>query len=320
MDKVINTIEKHNLFTKNTPLLLMVSGGSDSVALTHILRNIHHGEMAIMHLNHQLRDEADEDEEFVQTLAKTLGLKCFTYKEDIKDCGENIEAYSRKVRYKLANETIKKWYPEAKIVTAHTADDRIENFYMRSIVGTGPGGFSSINYKSNNIVHPLLDVSKDELKQYLIDNNLNWREDVSNLDTDRFRAYVRHKIIPLAKKKNPQLIKNLTNSMNLIAEENEFIDNLVNNIDSIEINKQSALINPAFKNIHPVLQKRAIYNTLKQIFPEDTRINNSSIESIMSAIKKHNYTDNIQCNYAVHSNKSGVLIQPMSDYRKKRNR
>lgn len=328
------TVSKRRLFNGAKFYLLMVSGGSDSVALTYIMNELAPNKFAIMHLNHNLRADSKDDAKFVEALAKHFGVKYFGYSEHVRESAEelhkNIEDMGRTLRYACANDALKQLPNNTKIVTAHTADDRIENFYMRSIVGTGPGGFASMSYENENIIRPLLDCSKEILIDYLqsIENPYKdaygklWHEDSTNEDTNYFRAYVRHEIIPLAKRQNPQIINNLTNSMNLIADESAYIEKQVDQLTQKHISfiDKSFTISPDFKSEDLVLKRRAIYNALIKVFPEGTRIETKSITSILDSTEQSNYTDNIQENYSVHSNKNGSLIQPMDDYRKSRNR
>lgn len=343
ISKVKDTIKNHKLFFRENYLMLMVSGGSDSVALCYIVDQLikDNKKFAIMHLNHKIRKEAEDDACFVKNLAKYFNVDFYLYEKNLKNLsskyGENLEALGHKYRYSHANDAIDKWSKKHNInkskillCSAHTADDRIENFYMRSIVGTGPGGLKSIDYKNNNCIRPLLDIEKKDLQKFLNtldgtyrdNNDLLWHEDRTNNDTDRFRAYVRHKIIPSAKKQNPGLSKNLINTMNLIADENKFLENLANKIQDkhIQFKKDSFKILPGFYKEDVVLKRRVLYNALHRIFDENIRVESKSIYSILKACSMSNYTDNIQCNYAIHSNKTGVLVEPMHSYRKRRNR
>ena len=152
-------IVEQGLAGPQTPVLLMVSGGSDSTALAYLGAALREagdvGPVAMLHVNHQLRGEdADVDERFVAALAEALDTPLFICSIDIaaeaERSRENVEAVARRERYLAANEALRSMcqhegrpLSEARIFTAHTADDRIENFYMRSIVGTGPGGFRS---------------------------------------------------------------------------------------------------------------------------------------------------------------------------------
>ncbi len=118
------------------------------------------------------------------------------------------------------------------------------------------------------------------------------------------------------------MLTNLTNSMNLIADESDYIEEKVSELITEHFNfeDKSFLIRPGFKNENIALKRRAIYNALLSVFPKGTRLETKSIASILQASEQSNFTDNIQENYSVHSNKNGVLVQPMEEYRKSRNR
>ena len=185
-DIAYGTTKKHKLFKNTNYLVLMVSGGSDSVALAYIMKEIFPKRFAIMHLNHNLRAESDADATFVEGIAKHLNVSFFGFSENVADIAtqdnQNIEACGRELRYKYANEVISKLNKRnVKICTAHTADDRIENFYMRSIIGTGPGGFASMSYKTENVIRPLLDVPKEKLVEYINNYPKAYRDANGNL-------------------------------------------------------------------------------------------------------------------------------------------
>jgi tRNA(Ile)-lysidine synthase len=254
--------ERH-LADRDTPLVLMVSGGSDSTGLTYIMADLQQrdivGPISVLHVNHHIRGEAsDTDARFVRDLCSDLHLSFALCDVDIPALvaqrGSNMEAVARQERYAAARQALKDLCLDAdcplssgRIVTAHTQNDRVENFYMRSIVGTGPGGFRSMLYQNGPVIRPLLDVSKDDVR-LLIDDRVrrsqsdghvvvrlddqgnSWREDATNAHTDHFRAYVRHKMVPLAVKRNPQVLDTLCRSMNLIADEDDMIDGHVSDL------------------------------------------------------------------------------------------
>ncbi len=177
LEKARAAIATHDLVAPDAAVLLMVSGGSDSTALAYLGAALREagdvGPVAMLHVNHQLRGEdADADERFVAALAEALDIPLFICSIDIaaeaERSRENVEAVARRERYLAANEALRSMcqhegrpLSEACIFTAHTADDRIENFYMRSIVGTGPGGFRSMLYRNGPVVRPLLDLTRD---------------------------------------------------------------------------------------------------------------------------------------------------------------
>ena len=251
LEKARATIAAHDLAAPDAAVLLMVSGGSDSTALAYLGAALREagdvGPVAMLHVNHQLRGEdADADERFVAALAEALDIPLFICSIDIaaeaERSRENVEAVARRERYLAANEALRSMcqhegrpLSEARIFTAHTADDRIENFYMRSIVGTGPGGFRAMLYRNGRVCRPLLEAGREELRDYLRkrakaglpamrdESGALWREDATNAHTDRFRAFVRHEIVPRAKERNPHLLATLTRTMNLIADEDDML-------------------------------------------------------------------------------------------------
>ena len=307
LEKARATIAAHDLAAKDAAVLLMVSGGSDSTALAYLGAALREagdvGPVAMLHVNHQLRGEdADGDE----------------------GCPLS----------------------EARIFTAHTADDRIENFYMRSIVGTGPGGFRSMRYRNGPVVRPLLDVTRDELRAYLAareaagepcacdaDGQL-WREDATNAHTDRFRAYVRHKVVPPCKEWNEALPEVLVRSMNLIADEDDMLEVMAAELverdtewvaedDTFGIDRSEGFrLRPAFGAARRPLQRRAVRELLQAMLGPDARVETASVEAVLDGFAdgkpRGGYVTNIQHDLAVSANKQGVLVEPMAYFRARR--
>lgn len=355
---VEQTIQTHKLFGAATPVILMVSGGSDSTALAYLMHDLHQrnlvGQPAILHVNHKLRGlDADKDQAFVQQLAEKLGIPFFACEINVaslaQETGGNIEAIGRSERYVAAEQALESLcrhemvpISEGRIVTAHTQDDRVENFYMRSIVGTGPGGFRSMLYRNGAIVRPCLDVSREQLREYisllpedqvvLDEEGHRWREDATNAHTDRFRAYVRHEIIPKAKARNAHLLDTLCRTMNLIADEDDYLDELARNAtqENLEwIGKadssswEGCLFKPSFGKVARPLQRRGVLAVLEVLVGRDARIESSAIETLLSAFDdegnpRSGFVANIQRNLAVSANKRGVLVEPMATFRARR--
>lgn len=353
LSKVKQTIAEQNLAGPENPVLLMVSGGSDSTALAYLGRALQDegaiGMMAMLHVNHMLRGaDANADQAFVEQLAEMLQIPLFTAQINVpqlaKD-GGNVEAIARAERYVTAAEALESLcrhtatpLADGRIFTAHTADDRVENFYMRSIVGTGPGGFRSMLYKNERIVRPCLDLGRQDLRDYIAqrvteglpcakdaEGNL-WREDATNAHTDRFRAFVRHEIVPKAKERNPKLLETLGRTMNQIADEDDMLNAMAADIEELcvqwEGDKYSALLEPAFARHHKPLQRRVVMSVLQQFLGRDARIESASIEAVLAGFADgtpvSGYTNNIQGNLALSANKQGLRIEPMEQYRARR--
>lgn len=361
------TIEEKELAGPDSPVLLMVSGGSDSTALAYLATEMHRhgrlGPLAILHVNHNLRGEAsDADAAFVQNLADALRIPLFMVQVDIprivQMTGDNMEAVARQERYQAANEALESLCRhvdaplcEGRIFTAHTQDDRVENFYMRSIVGTGPGGFRSMRYRNGSIVRPCLDVSRDDLRAYLGMRELDafedpsvalvrdiegklWREDATNAHTDHFRAYVRHNIVPVAKERNPRLLDTLCRSMNLIADEDDMLDEMSHTLqeqfvawidESPDPSPEcGCVLSPDMAFQPKPLVRRCVTGVLQLMLGEEARIEAASVEAVCQAFGPaapvSGYTANIQGNLAISANKRGVRIEPMSAFRARRKR
>ncbi len=208
----------------------------------------------VLHVNHQLRGiDAEEDEEFVRELSARFGIPCTVRRVDVaalaREAGTaagttapdgtaapgapadtNVESVGREVRYAEANALANRLSAEAgtprsaaRIVTAHTANDRAETFFMNAIRGTGPAGLSSIPRRRNRIVRPLLERTHEELCDLLRMRGIVWREDETNADTRYLRAYVRHEVMPVVKARNPRVTASLSTCCDILSDEDAYM-------------------------------------------------------------------------------------------------
>lgn len=342
--RMLQTIQERELAGADTPVLLMVSGGSDSTALALLAAGLRAkgqlGLCAMLHVNHHLRGEdANEDAAFVAELAERLEIPLFVCDIDVARLVDaehgNVEAVARRERYRAAHDALESLclhagvpVAEGRIFTAHTQDDRVENFYMRSIVGTGPGGFRSMRYLNGQVARPLLDTSREALRDFLRGAGQEWREDATNQHTDRFRAYVRHEIVPRAQERNGQLLDTLSRTMNLIADEDDYLQSRSARLVETCVTwvasdcATGCVLEPRFGQAAVVLQRRAVLQVLQRMLDSDARVENASIEKILAAFSSgapvSGYTANIQGNLAVSANKRGVRVEPMASYRARR--
>ena len=233
------------------PVVLMVSGGADSTALLVMAcsspldiadgrgsARIARERIHVLHVNHHLRGVAsDADEAFVRQLCERLGVPvCVEHAAfgDLK--GQNLEAAAREVRYHAARRYARELCREAgcpraaaRILTAHTASDRTETFFMNAIKGAGLAGLSSIPRRRNIIVRPLIGYTHDELCRYLEVAGYTWREDESNQDTAYLRNFVRHRIAPVARERNGNLDKTIGATCDILCDEDAFMEHLAAN-------------------------------------------------------------------------------------------
>jgi tRNA(Ile)-lysidine synthase len=181
-----------------------VSGGADSVFLLHAMRELGLA-VAVLHVNHGLRgEESDRDEEFVRLLALQFGLPVHVLAATV-DIG-NIEQEARLARYDFFDRQIAAGTCDA-VATGHTLDDQAETVLYRFLRGAGTAGLSGIRpATASGIIRPLIELRREEIRRWLSERNIQWREDGSNQNTEFLRNRIRLQHLPeLAASLNPSL-------------------------------------------------------------------------------------------------------------------
>ena len=183
-------------------MLVGLSGGSDSVALTHLLLDLsQHGDFAVIalaHLNHRLRPSADRDEAFCRDLAERLGLRIVVEVVDVQSFARagalSLEDAARRVRYAFLERAAATTGAD-QIAVGHTQDDQAETFLLKLMRGAGLTGLAGIYPRRGRVIRPLLDVSRAELRMYLVSKGAAWVEDETNDDLDNPRNRIRHRVL-----------------------------------------------------------------------------------------------------------------------------
>ena len=221
-------IDKQKLFSADSKLLATVSGGVDSVVLCYLLKKLNYN-FAIAHCNFQLRSkESDEDEQFTANLAEELSIpfysKSFQTEKYSEENGISTQMAARKLRYT--------WFDNLKddfgfdcILTAHHKNDNVETVLLNLVRGTGHKGLKGIESIKKNIVRPLLPFAKQEIIRFAKDNNISWREDVSNKSNKYKRNLLRNEIIPLLEQLNPNFIQTFSENIEKFNEEHIVLQN-----------------------------------------------------------------------------------------------
>jgi tRNA(Ile)-lysidine synthase len=201
--KVRRTIRRHGLCPAGTRVLVGLSGGSDSVALTLLLREIapymDFAVAGVAHLNHQLRDSADRDESFCRELAARLGLPILAVRANVKAVADahrlSIEDAARRARYEFFERAASE-LGGTLIAVGHTLDDQAETFLLKLLRGAGSTGLGAIYPQRDRIIRPVLETSRTELRDYLSALGETWVEDETNADVSNPRNRVRHDVLP----------------------------------------------------------------------------------------------------------------------------
>lgn len=206
--KVIRYIEEQQMFTRQSRIIVALSGGADSVALLCILLRLGYSCEAA-HCNFHLRgEESIRDQSFVEELTRKLGVPLHLVHFDTKayafQKGISIEMAARELRYDWF-EKLRKQRKADVIAVAHHRDDSVETFLLNLIRGTGINGLRGIQPVNGVIVRPLLNISRYEILDYLSAINQPYVTDSTNLTGDYTRNKIRLNIIPLLEEINPSV-------------------------------------------------------------------------------------------------------------------
>jgi tRNA(Ile)-lysidine synthase len=239
LSRVRRFVSQHNLIAPDTRVVAAVSGGSDSVALVHLLHTLAKaGELhlaGIAHFNHELRASADADQRFVEDLASSLGLQCFDGREDIRSraerAGQSIELAARTARYEFYDHARWHYSPDGLasgrevVALGHTRDDQAETVLMRLVRGAGPRGLAGMHPRNGAVIRPLLGCTRAELRAWLAERQLPFVEDETNQDVGIPRNRVRAELLPLlATRFNPGIVDVLADQAELSREASEWMD------------------------------------------------------------------------------------------------
>ncbi len=230
-NKVLNALIKYNMLDGCSRVVTAVSGGADSVAMTHCLHELSSElgfSLTACHINHTLRgNESERDYRFVEEFCKALDIPLVVFREDIakmaRNSSQSIETAARNCRYMRFAQCAP--HESDRIATAHTLDDRAETLIYNMIRGSGLKGIASIPPVRGNIIRPLIDCTRDDVERYCDENGLSFVTDSTNLTDDYTRNKIRHNIIPVLKDISPSALDNMKKLMETAREDSEFLEN-----------------------------------------------------------------------------------------------
>ena len=324
-DKVLNTINKYNLINDGDKVVLGVSGGPDAIAMLNILndikndKNLHMNfDIIVAHVNHMIREEAIDDQRFVENFCKKIGVSFYAKSIDVQKIANNkkigTEEAGRNARYEFFDEILEKENAN-KIAIAHNKNDKIETIIMNMLRGSGIAGLKGIEpIKNNKYIRPLIECERFEIEEYCAKNGIEPRIDRTNFENVYTRNKVRNIVIPFIKQEfNPNIIQTMDRLSDLVKEEDEYLEKLVetkyNDYVEKEDKVQIIMNLKDFNTEEKVIKSRLLLYTISRLLGTTKGIEKIHIEDIIKLCEK-----NIGNKYLTPNKNIKILVKNQKIY------
>ena len=285
-EKVRKFIEDEKLIADGDVALAGVSGGADSVCLFHVLRQLREEkgfDLAVVHINHMIRREAESEAEFVEKLCGEYEIPFYRRDINIPHITENTEVSEeeagRNERYKafcdIAAQISRKTGKPVKIATAHNLGDQAETVLHNLFRGSRIKGLSGIRAKGDRegfmLIRPLLRIERSEIEEYLKENGFKHCTDNSNFTDEYTRNRLRHNIIPVAKEQiNPKADRHVADAAEYLARIDDYIDEQARQVQGwlLESTKDEVILDCSVLKRQPeIIRERLIIYGIHLLYP-----------------------------------------------------
>lgn len=312
---VLDTIKKYKLINSNDKIVIGVSGGPDSMCLLNIMKNIKNKlnfEICVAHINHMIREEASEDEKYVQEYCRKNNIDFFVKHFDvIKYAKQNkigTEEAGRNVRYKFFNEILENTESN-KIAIAHNANDNAETVLMNLMRGSGISGLKGIEPIRANIIRPLIDCTREQIEEYCSENKLEPRIDKTNKENKYTRNKIRNLLIPYIKENfNPNIVIGLNRLSKIASEESSYFEKITFDTYSYLVESESKnmieLNLKKFNSLDTVIKKKILLYTINKLRGTHQGIEKIHMEDIIKLC-----SNNIGNKFLIPNKNLKVLIK-----------
>ncbi len=290
--KFKDVIKNNNLIKKGDTIIIALSGGKDSVALTILLKSLQNEidfDLVAAYFNHKIRTDYKEEEDWVNKFCKTNDIQLLTGGDFVKKYVVlnklNLENGASILRYKFFNSIIDD-YKNTKVFTAHTKSDVTETFLIKLFRGSGLQGLTSISMKKNKLFYrPLLQFTKEQILDFLQRNNINFYTDYSNVDNVFLRNKIRNQLIPEIKKIEPNIDNSIYRTIEIIKEEYNYFSEF-----AIKILKNNLILNKILplsiiSTHHLAIQRHILREYLRSILGNLFNISFKNLENMLSSVK-----------------------------------
>ena len=270
-------------------VVVAVSGGMDSMVLLDILAGDRQlrPRLHVAHFDHRLRPESREDAAFVAAQARRRDLPVTTAAGDVRsraaEARISLEMASRELRYEFLHRVVSEAGREF-IALGHHADDQAETVLMHLLRGSvsGLGGMAPV--RGNCYLRPLLSYPRSTLARYAADREVACREDASNRDPKFLRNRVRWELLPQLRSFNPQIVRTLACSSELLRDEDDFLAREASAAAAVVMRADSSrivLAAPNLANYHTAIQRRVLRHSLRAISPPRAEAGRAAIDTLV---------------------------------------
>lgn len=235
--KVTDYIEKWNMLQQKDHIIVGVSGGADSVCLLFVLLSLqeqYHLTLHVVHVNHGLRGEAaDADEAYVRRLCEENQLPLTVCREDVEYLAKKWKQSQEEAGRELRRQTFEKVRQEdggGKIALAHHRNDNAETLLLNLARGTGLAGLGGILPINGCYIRPLLDLSREEIEDFLQEQGISYCVDATNEEEEYVRNRIRNRILPYMEEHIHQgAIRHMTDTMEYLQDVQRYLEGEMEN-------------------------------------------------------------------------------------------
>lgn len=328
IDKVRKYILTNKLIENGDTLIMGISGGADSICLLCVL-GILKDEMKLkllaVHINHGLRETAARDQKYTEDMCKRFGIECKSVAVNVNEyVNENhvsTEEAGRILRYNAFEKIGAGISKHFKIAVAHNMDDNAETMLLNIIRGTGIKGLSGISSKRENVIRPLLCVTRAEIEKYLDSMNISFCTDETNLTDDYSRNKIRHNVIPVFNEINKSSIERMNALSNQISLAENFLEIESNKIISkvLKIEGNDLLISlEDILTCHQYIRSRVLLEILGKAAGKKKDIGQNHID-ILAGLINNQVGKSLSLPYGVWAYREYACIRLTKEKKEKNN-
>ena len=284
--KVQAYITEHEMLHRGDVVVAAVSGGVDSMVMADVLYRLQDRLgfiVVVANFNHCLRAEAQEEAEFVSSWAMEHGLKYRLGSKDIAFLSQNcnLQDVARRERYAFLR-SVADEFNATKIATAHHRDDQAETVLLHLLRGSGLSGLSGIQPLQQDVIRPLLCLTRSEIDDYARRHQIEYREDASNKSTKYLRNKIRWELLPQLREYNPNISTQLVDLAEICREDNAYLDAQAENEFYRLWSAEEKCLMPGFFVLNTSIARRVLRKAFSIVFNNAGSLSFEQVNQVLS--------------------------------------